>query len=113
MCIRDRHLSPRSPGATRLFLTYLAGAAQTAEALYILGDFFDAWIGDDDCTETYHAEIIAALRAASDAGLNIHLDVYKRQAPVAPLTRGDASVPNLSGRSSTNRRGAVYPRRFF
>ena len=69
--ISDLHLSPRSPGATRLFLQFLAGRARQAEALYILGDLFEAWIGDDDIDDPCHAQIIAGLRAASDAGLMI------------------------------------------
>ena len=71
--ISDLHLSPRSPGATSLFLRFLAGPARQAQALYILGDFFEAWIGDDDIDAPFHARIVAALRAASDAGLQIFL----------------------------------------
>ena len=71
--ISDLHLSPRSPGATRLFLQFLAGRARQAEALYILGDLFEAWIGDDDIDDTYHTEIVAALHSASEAGLQISL----------------------------------------
>jgi UDP-2,3-diacylglucosamine hydrolase len=71
--ISDLHLSPRSPGATALFLAFLAGRARQAEALYILGDLFEAWIGDDDIDEPYNAGIVAALRAASDSGLRISL----------------------------------------
>ncbi|MDR2839075.1 MAG: UDP-2,3-diacylglucosamine diphosphatase [Azonexus sp.] len=70
--IADLHLSPRSPGATALFLAFLAGRARKAEALYILGDLFEAWIGDDD-DDPYHARIVAALRAAADSGLKIGL----------------------------------------
>ncbi|KAB2922752.1 MAG: UDP-2,3-diacylglucosamine diphosphatase [Dechloromonas sp.] len=69
--ISDLHLSPRSPGATALFLQFLAGRAREAEALYILGDLFEAWIGDDDIGEPYNAGIVAALRTASDGGLAI------------------------------------------
>ena len=70
--ISDLHLSPRSPGATALFLRFLAGRARQAEALYILGDLFEVWVGDD-IDDPYHTAIIAALRAASDAGLKIYL----------------------------------------
>ena len=69
--VSDLHLSPRSPGATRLFLQFLAGRAREAEELYILGDLFEAWIGDDDSGDPFNAEVVAALRAASDAGLRI------------------------------------------
>jgi len=68
--ISDLHLSPRSPGATRLFLSFLAGRARQAEALYILGDLFEVWVGDD-IDDPYAAQITAALRAASDTGLKI------------------------------------------
>ena len=70
--ISDLHLSPRSPGATCLFLDFLAGRARAAQALYILGDLFEVWVGDD-IDDPYHTAIIAALRAASDAGLKIYL----------------------------------------
>jgi UDP-2,3-diacylglucosamine hydrolase len=46
--IADLHLSAGHPGALARFLDFLAGRAATAETLYILGDLFDAWIGDDD-----------------------------------------------------------------
>lgn len=71
--ISDLHLSPRSPGATCLFLQFLAGRARQASELFILGDLFEAWIGDDDIGDPYNAEIIAALRTAGDAGLKISL----------------------------------------
>ena len=71
--ISDLHLSPRSPGATALFLQFLAGRARQASALYILGDLFEAWIGDDDIGDPYNAKIVAALRAASEAGLEISI----------------------------------------
>jgi UDP-2,3-diacylglucosamine hydrolase len=71
--ISDLHLSPRSPGATALFLAFLAGRARQADELYILGDLFEAWIGDDDSGEPYNASIVTALHAASDSGLRISL----------------------------------------
>ena len=71
--ISDLHLSPRSPGATALFLRFLADRARQAQALYILGDLFEAWIGDDDIDDPYHARIVIALRATADAGVQISL----------------------------------------
>lgn len=71
--ISDLHLSPRSPGATCLFLQFLAGRARQASELFILGDLFEAWIGDDDIGDPYNAEIIAALRTATESGLKISL----------------------------------------
>lgn len=71
--ISDLHLSPRSPGATRLFLDFLTGRARDGEALYILGDLFEAWVGDDDRSDPFNVKIVAALRDASDAGLAIFI----------------------------------------
>lgn len=70
--ISDLHLSPRSPGATALFERFLAGRAREAQALYILGDLFEVWVGDD-IEDPYHSRIIGRLREAADAGLQIHL----------------------------------------
>ncbi|MGF0336345.1 UDP-2,3-diacylglucosamine diphosphatase [Ectopseudomonas toyotomiensis] len=57
---------------TRAFLLFLATRARQAEALYILGDFFEVWIGDDGMTPFQH-EIARALRELSDAGTRIYL----------------------------------------
>ncbi|WP_457676434.1 UDP-2,3-diacylglucosamine diphosphatase [Thiolapillus sp.] len=46
--ISDLHLSPNTPELNQRFRGFLRGPAREAEALYILGDLFDAWIGDDD-----------------------------------------------------------------
>jgi len=71
--VSDLHLSPRTPGATRLFLEFLTGRARQAEALYILGDLFETWIGDDDIDSPDHAAVVAALREAADAGVAINV----------------------------------------
>jgi len=49
--ISDLHLSESSPHITDLFLQFVATRAPKADVLYILGDFFDAWVGDDDTSE--------------------------------------------------------------
>lgn len=64
--IADLHLSPERPATVDLFLHVLAGRARQASQLYILGDLFDAWIGDDDDAPPIPA-IKAALRALTDS----------------------------------------------
>ncbi len=66
--ISDLHLDPSRPRVTELFLDFLAGEAREAEALYILGDLFEAWIGDDGAGED-DRRVIDALRALSDSGV--------------------------------------------
>ena len=50
LLISDLHLEEERPDITRAFLDFLTGRARSAQALYILGDFFEAWIGDDAMT---------------------------------------------------------------
>jgi UDP-2,3-diacylglucosamine hydrolase len=58
--ISDLHLSGERPHKLELFCRLLRGPVRAAHALYILGDLFEAWIGDDDRAEP-HARIVAEL----------------------------------------------------
>jgi len=60
--ISDLHLAPERPEITQAFFRFLETTASDASELYILGDFFDAWLGDDDDTPLV-AEIITQLAA--------------------------------------------------
>ncbi|MCP8465657.1 UDP-2,3-diacylglucosamine diphosphatase [Pseudomonas sp. ZM23] len=70
--ISDLHLEVERPDITRAFLHFLATRARSAEALYILGDFFEAWIGDDGMDEFQHS-IARSLRELADSGTRIYL----------------------------------------
>ncbi|WP_457441468.1 UDP-2,3-diacylglucosamine diphosphatase [Pseudomonas sp. TE3786] len=72
LLISDLHLEEQRPDITRAFVHFLAGRARTAGALYILGDFFEAWIGDD-AMSPFQASIAQALRELSDSGTAIYL----------------------------------------
>lgn len=69
--ISDLHLSAERPDITELFKRFLAQEARYSDALYILGDLFDAWIGDDDLTP-FHEEVIAALRELTNEGVPVY-----------------------------------------
>lgn len=74
--ISDLHLSPQAPGVTRIFLDFLGGRARDAERLFILGDLFEAWPGDDcidDPDEPFNAQIVDALHALSETGVALSL----------------------------------------
>jgi len=76
--IADLHLDPARPQITNLFERYLAGAeVRHADALYILGDLVEAWIGDDDDAEL-PARIAAATSAVRDAGVPVYFMVGNR-----------------------------------
>ncbi|WP_171006383.1 UDP-2,3-diacylglucosamine diphosphatase [Pseudomonas sp. 2FG] len=72
LLISDLHLEEQRPDITRAFLHFLAGRARTADALYILGDFFEAWIGDD-AMSPFQRSIAQALRDLSDSGTRVYL----------------------------------------
>ncbi|WP_191488951.1 UDP-2,3-diacylglucosamine diphosphatase [Pseudomonas sp. FEN] len=72
LLISDLHLEEERPDITRAFLDFLAGRARSAQALYILGDFFEVWIGDDAMSPFQHS-ICAALRTLSDSGTQVFL----------------------------------------
>jgi UDP-2,3-diacylglucosamine hydrolase len=67
----DIHLHPTLPQTTAYFLDFLKQQAPLSERLYLLGDLFEYWAGDDDMNEVYHQSIIHALRELSDAGVKI------------------------------------------
>jgi len=66
--VSDVHLDASAPEATEQFLAFLATAAARAQALYILGDLFEAWVGDDDA-DPEKERVCAALRALSVRGV--------------------------------------------
>ena len=72
LLISDLHLEEQRPDITRAFLHFLQTRARQAEALYILGDFFEVWVGDDGMSPFQH-DIARALRELSDAGTRIFL----------------------------------------
>jgi UDP-2,3-diacylglucosamine hydrolase len=67
--VSDLHLTPDRPRAAELFFDFTAGAAARAEALYILGDLFEYWVGDDDLGDPFNASVADALRALSGKGV--------------------------------------------
>lgn len=69
--ISDLHLQVGQPRTVEAFLAFLTGRALYAERLYLLGDIFEYWAGDDDLADPFHQTIIDAIRAVSDAGVAV------------------------------------------
>lgn len=102
--IADLHLDASRPAITELFLAFLREQVPGSDALYILGDLFEAWIGDD--TPSPAADAVAeALRRVSDTGVPVYFirgnrdfllgDAYARRAGMRILP--DPSVIDLYG----------------
>jgi UDP-2,3-diacylglucosamine hydrolase len=72
--ISDLHLSPDRPEMVRLFQRFLAGPAHGADAVYILGDLFDYWLGDDALEDAgradeFSAELLRDIGDCADSGV--------------------------------------------
>ena len=70
--ISDLHLSAERPKANERFFGFMEGKVRGAAALYVLGDLFEAWIGDDD-PEPAHREVVAAIAALAAAGTLVYV----------------------------------------
>ena len=102
--ISDLHLDASRPGITQLFLEFLENEASRADALYILGDLFEAWIGDDAGDEVGDAvaDALAKLHARGVPCFYIHGnrdfllgDAYARRARMTLLP--DPSLVEIEG----------------
>ncbi|MFZ2507314.1 MAG: UDP-2,3-diacylglucosamine diphosphatase, partial [Steroidobacteraceae bacterium] len=70
--VSDLHLDPATPEIAARFLRFLGGPARQSGTLYLLGDIFEAWLGDDD-PEPAHREVIAALASVTARGTLLYL----------------------------------------
>lgn len=70
--ISDLHLTPERPRITELFVELLRGEARRAEALYILGDLFEYWIGDDAADTLGFRPVVEEIRSLADAGVPVY-----------------------------------------
>ena len=71
--ISDLHLCPTRPAINTLFAHFIQNIAPQAEALYILGDFFEYWAGDDDLAEPFHSAIAQRLSTLAQSGTRLYL----------------------------------------
>ncbi len=70
--ISDLHLAPERPDITRAFLDFLQQQASKASALYILGDLFEVWVGDDD-NMPLSLDVQQALKALTETGVKLYI----------------------------------------
>lgn len=69
--VSDVHLRTSLPHTTQAFLRFLEQQAVHTQQLYLLGDLFEAWAGDDDIDDPYNRQIVDAIRRVSDAGVKV------------------------------------------
>ncbi len=69
LLLSDLHLAPERPASAAAFHAFTRGPARGAAGVYILGDLFDSWVGDDQRREPFPREVVASLRALTSAGV--------------------------------------------
>jgi UDP-2,3-diacylglucosamine hydrolase len=82
--ISDLHLSEDRPAANERFFSFLEGTARKAGSLYILGDFFEYWIGDDDLAYPFNAVIAGMLRELTRRGVRLYVMHGNRDFLIGP-----------------------------
>ena len=70
--ISDLHLQASTPNTTQAFFSFLQRHAIQSQQLFLLGDLFEYWVGDDDIATPWIKEIVDAIRAVSDAGVEVN-----------------------------------------
>ena len=68
----DLHLDPSTPEIAARFRRFLSGPVRGARSLFLLGDLFEAWIGDDD-PEPAHREVIGEIARVAEAGTLVYV----------------------------------------
>lgn len=69
--ISDLHLEEKTPQSCKQFLHFLSNCDSKVDAIYILGDLFETWIGDDNDT-AFNRQIIKAMRQTTNKGIPIY-----------------------------------------
>lgn len=81
--VSDLHIDAGQPEIGAQFAAFLAGEARSAETLYILGDLFETWVGDDD-PNPHYAETKQHIRALSDSGVPVFFMHGNRDFMIGP-----------------------------
>lgn len=93
--LSDLHLSPQQPLLTRCFEAFCAGSARQAAAVYILGDLFDYWLGDDQLREPYYRDVARHLAGIGAAGVPVFLQHGNRDFLIGERFAQEARVTLL------------------
>ena len=92
--ISDLHLEAGRPEIGEQFLSFLGDEARDAEALYILGDLFEVWLGDDD-PNPYCTSMKVAIRELTDSGVPVFFMHGNRDFTIGEIFSGETGVEIL------------------
>lgn len=90
--VSDVHLAEERPRIVEQFFAFLSGEARAAAALYVLGDLFEYWAGDDDLDDALNRSVAEAFANLRDAGTAVHFLHGNRDFLVGKAFAGRAGV---------------------
>ena len=99
--VSDLHLEPIENKRVKVFFQFLNNAVNKYEELYILGDFFEYWIGDDD-TQSVNKLIMQKLKTASNNGLKIYFIHGNRDFLIGSEFESETGVKILADQHTFN-----------
>jgi UDP-2,3-diacylglucosamine hydrolase len=93
--VSDVHLSPARPERAAAFRRFLEGEAAGAAALYVLGDLFDHWLGDDEAADEFNGPLLEAFSRLAARGVPVAMMHGNRDFLLTPGAAGRAGVELL------------------
>ena len=99
LLISDLHLCATRPQITKVFFEFLEGPARAAQTLYILGDLFEYWAGDDDLDDPFNASVCDALSRLAMRGVKLYFIHGNRDFVIGGTFAGRAGVTLLDEES--------------
>ncbi|MFM2188994.1 MAG: UDP-2,3-diacylglucosamine pyrophosphatase [Pseudomonadota bacterium] len=84
--ISDLHLDASRPAITQAFIAFIQKQASQAERLFILGDWFEYWAGDDDLDDPAHQAIFQAMAQLQQSGCQLYIMHGNRDCPMAIIS---------------------------
>ena len=91
----DVHLASDTPAITARFLSFLERARREATAVYLLGDIFEAWVGDEDLKRRCYQPVFNALRGLTQAGVAVYFMAGNRDFLVSDTALAEFGVHHL------------------
>ncbi|MDD2833029.1 MAG: UDP-2,3-diacylglucosamine diphosphatase [Methylotenera sp.] len=103
--ISDLHLCASRPHITQAFLDFLANKATKAHSVYILGDLFEYWAGDDAIEDSFIQEVINGFRDLAQRGVNLNLMHGNRDFLIADAFSNAANIRLIQDPTLLNTHG--------
>jgi UDP-2,3-diacylglucosamine hydrolase len=107
--VSDLHLQAALPHTTQAFFDFLQHHAMKSRQLYLLGDMFEYWAGDDDIATPYNRQVVDAIRQVSDSGVQVFwMADWQEQFLALPLTQRKAIIDTMRNESRAAQSAKSY-----